>query len=204
MRRGVVTAPAGGSHLTAGSVAQVPWQTPSGVMVKPVGLLYSGDGGSTWSQLARGLANTGGSDWTVRNVHTEQAKLAVVVTESGDGKSDIVDGVLGVSEAFSIVAVAGVGDGGPGRIALAIRGTVPNPATGARLSVAFTLRDGGPARLELMDVAGRGLTSKQVGSLGPGTHALDLSQDGALRAGIYFLRLTQGGREVRARTAVVR
>ena len=68
----------------------------------------------------------------------------------------------------------------------------------------FALRDGSPARRELMDVAGRVLTSKQVGTLGPGRHALDLSGGGALRPGIYYLRLAQGGVVVRARAAVIK
>lgn len=46
--------------------------------------------------------------------------------------------------------------------------------------------------------------SRQVGSLGPGQHALDVAPDGGLRPGIYFLRLTQGVSEVRERAAVVR
>ncbi|MBI5708950.1 MAG: T9SS type A sorting domain-containing protein [Candidatus Eisenbacteria bacterium] len=86
---------------------------------------------------------------------------------------------------------------------LAMRGATPNPASDGRLWVEFSLRDGSPARLELMDVAGRVLNSRQVGSLGPGTHAVDLSEGGALRPGIYFLRLTQGASEVRARVAVI-
>jgi hypothetical protein len=70
--------------------------------------------------------------------------------------------------------------------------------------VEFALRDGSAARLDLMDVAGRVLRSRQVGWLGPGTHALDVSEGDALRPGSYFLRLTQGGSEVRARAAVIK
>jgi len=204
VRRAVVTAPAAGSHLTAGSVSQVRWQTPSGVTVESVALLHSPDGGSTWSLIARGQPNTGSYDWTVPSVQTDQAKVAVVLVEFADETGYIVDGVLGVSEMFSIAAVVGVGDLGPGEFALAIRGPTPNPAAEGRLRVEFALRDGSPARLELVDVAGRVLITRQVGSLGPGTHALDLSEGGALRPGIYFLRLTQGGSEVRARVAVLR
>jgi predicted NUDIX family NTP pyrophosphohydrolase len=204
VHRAVVSAPLAGSHLMAGSVTPVRWQTPSGVTVESVALLHSLDGGSTWSLIARGQPNTGSYDWTVPNVQTDQAKVAVVLVESADETGDNVDGVLGVSEAFSIEAVVGVGDRGPAQFALAIRGATPNPTAGGRLWVEFALRDGSSARLELMDVAGRVLTSKQVGTLGPGTHALDLSEGGALRPGIYFLRLTQGGSEVRARAAVLR
>jgi hypothetical protein len=204
VRRAVVSAPAAGSHLTTGSVTPVLWETPSGITVESVALLYSVDDGSTWSLIAEGQPNTGSYGWTVPDLQTDQAKVAVVLVESADSTGDLVDGVLGVSEAFSIEATVGVGDRGPAKLALAIRGGTPSRAADGGLWVEFSLRDGSPARLELADVAGRVLTTKQVGALGPGSHALDLSQDGALRPGIYFLRLTQGGREVRARAAVLR
>ena len=87
-------------------------------------------------------------------------------------------------------------------VQLAMRGVSPNPSIDGRLRVEFTLHDGSPARLELIDVVGRVLSSKQVGALGPGTHLLDVSGGAALQPGIYFLRLTQGQHEVRARAAV--
>jgi len=115
-----------------------------------------------------------------------------------------VDSVLGVSEPLPINAAAGAVDR-PGRIAaLAIRGATPNPATGGRLRVEFALRDGSPARLELLDVAGRVVSARDVSPLGAGTHVLDLSDGRALRPGMYLLRLTQGASVVRARAAVLR
>jgi hypothetical protein len=203
-RRAVVSAPAAGSHLTVGSVTPVLWQTPSGVTVESVALLVSPDGGNTWSLVARGQPNTGSYDWTVPNVQTDQAKVAVVLVESADSTGDVVDGVLGVSETFSIEGTVGVGDQGPAQVVLALRGATPNPAAGGRPWVEFSLRDGSPAKLELVDVTGRVLSTRQVGLLGPGTHALDLSEGGALPPGIYFLRLTQGASEVRGRIAILR
>lgn len=79
----------------------------------------------------------------------------------------------------------------------------PNPSRGAPLTVQFTLASAATASLELLDVTGRRIAAREVGSLGPGTHALDLSQGVALRPGVYFLRLTQGGSEVRARAVVI-
>jgi len=204
VRRAVVSAPSAGSHLTAPSLTPVRWETPDGVTVESVALLVSLDGGSNWSPIAQGQPNTGSYDWTVPNVQTDQAKVAVVLVESADATGEIVDGVLGVSEAFSIEATVGVGGRGPAHLSLAIRGETPSRAGDGRLWVEFALRDGSPAKLELADVAGRVLSSRQVGSLGPGAHALDLSEAGPLRPGIYFVRLTQGGREVRARAAVIR
>jgi hypothetical protein len=134
---------------------------------------------------------------------TERARVAVLA-QSADEAGAIVDGVLGVSEAFAVTALVGVSDRTLQESALAIRRVTPNPATGGQLRVEFALRDGSPARLDLMDVAGRQLASRQVGTLGPGRHALDVSDGRALPPGIYLIRLTQNGREMRARAVVLR
>jgi hypothetical protein len=204
VRRAAVSAPAAGSRLTAGSVTEVRWQIPSGVTIQSVALMFSADDGTTWSPVAHGQPNSGSYDWTVPEVRTDQAKLAVVLVESADATGELVEGVLGVSGTFSIESVLGVGDRGAGPFALAIRATSPNPSPNGRLRVELGLLDDSPARLELVDVAGRVVASRQVGSLGPGRHSLELSEGGALRPGIYFLHLTQGAGEVRARAAVLR
>jgi len=66
----------------------------------------------------------------------------------------------------------------------------------------FTLPSRERAVLEVMDIAGRRVLRREVGSLGPGRHLVDLSA--SLRApGLYFLRLAQGGQLLRARVAVI-
>lgn len=87
---------------------------------------------------------------------------------------------------------------------LTLRLATPVVAAGGRLRVELTLRDRSPARLELLDVVGRRLLARHVGSLGPGAHVLDLSEGRALGSGIYFLRLSQAGEEVRARAVMIR
>jgi NHL repeat-containing protein len=197
--RAVVLAPPAGSHLAAGSVTQVRWQMPSGFTVESVGLLYSPDGGSTWSLIARGQPNTGNYDWTVPNVLTDQAKVAVV--ESADETGTIVDGVLGVSETFSIAALVSVGDGAPAQFAL--RGVTPNPAR-HELQVSFSLRDSKAASMALFDVSGRQLAARRVDGMGPGWHTVTLGGRSSLPAGLYIIRLTQDGRSLTTRAAVVR
>lgn len=90
-----------------------------------------------------------------------------------------------------------------GNVALAVRPLGPSPTSDRRLAVELALHDAGPARLELIDVAGRVVRSREVGALGSGVHTIDLSGQGPLRAGLYFLRLRQGGRTATARTSVV-
>jgi hypothetical protein len=85
--------------------------------------------------------------------------------------------------------------------AFALRGVQPNPVMD-RLVVAFSLSSGDPARLELMDLAGRRVLERQVGSLGAGTHRLDLGGAREFAPGMYFLRLAQGSRSQTARVVI--
>ncbi|HEY6196500.1 MAG TPA: IPT/TIG domain-containing protein [Candidatus Eisenbacteria bacterium] len=93
--------------------------------------------------------------------------------------------------------------GGPGPWRLALAGAQPNPARG-EIRAWFTLPSREPARMELFDVAGRRVARREVGDLGPGRHSLVLGSSPRLGAGLYFLRLAQGGRVLSARVAVVR
>ena len=76
----------------------------------------------------------------------------------------------------------------------------PNPSPRGTLKVELALPSGDPARLALMDVGGRVIAEREVGSLGAGRHILDLTTGRRLAAGIYWMRLTQG---LDARTARV-
>lgn len=84
---------------------------------------------------------------------------------------------------------------------LALAGARPNPTSGSP-SLAFTLAGTAPATIELFDLAGRRVESREVGDLGPGEHVVRLGA--ALRPGIYLARLRQHGRAVTARLAVTR
>jgi hypothetical protein len=85
------------------------------------------------------------------------------------------------------------------RLELALHGVSPNPSRGT-LNVEFSLADAQPAWLEVLDVTGRRVAAREVGTLGPGRHRLDLRR--GLRPGIYLVRLAQGSR-ARVTKAVV-
>jgi hypothetical protein len=91
----------------------------------------------------------------------------------------------------------------PHALALALEGLRPNPAA-RELTASFTLPSAASATLELLDLAGRRVSEHRVGSLGPGRHALRLGDGRQLAPGVYWLRLTQGGRALTARGVVVR
>jgi hypothetical protein len=91
----------------------------------------------------------------------------------------------------------------PGGPEFALAG--PRPSPGARiLTVAFSLPSSSPARLELLDLAGRKIIARDVGALGPGSHVVNLAEGRALPAGVYLIRLTQGSRSAMSRAVVLR
>jgi hypothetical protein len=76
----------------------------------------------------------------------------------------------------------------------------PNPSRGGALTVRFSLPTAAPARLELLDVAGRRIASHEVGV---GQHTLDLGTGQHLAPGLYLVRLTQGANTRTTRVAVI-
>jgi hypothetical protein len=68
----------------------------------------------------------------------------------------------------------------------------PNPTRGGALTVHFVLPSAAPARVDLLDVRGRRVAGREVGSLGAGRHVLDLGEGRRLAPGLYLVRLQQG------------
>jgi len=80
---------------------------------------------------------------------------------------------------------------------------ITNPARDGRLQVTFSLPSNAAATLEAVDVSGRRVVVREVGSLGAGRHRIDLRPERRLSRGMYFVRLTQDGRVATARVAVL-
>ncbi len=91
----------------------------------------------------------------------------------------------------------------PSRFSLRIDAVRPNP-TERDVWVSFTLPVEGSATLSLVDITGRRVRFRDVGSLGRGRHVLDLGAGDLLPAGIYVVRLEQGGKVSSKRVSVVR
>jgi len=79
---------------------------------------------------------------------------------------------------------------------------VPNPSSRGPV-VSFTLPDARPARLEVIDLAGRRVVERAVGVLGAGPHVLDLSAARGWRPGIYWLQLSREGESLRRKVCVL-
>jgi len=91
----------------------------------------------------------------------------------------------------------------PAAPVLALSGPRPNPAVRA-LAVAFSLPDAAPARLEVLDVAGRVVRAREVGTLGAGSHVVDLTEGRMPPPGVYLVRLTRAGTSLTQRASVIR
>lgn len=84
-----------------------------------------------------------------------------------------------------------------------LAGTRPNPSRN-EFTVAFTLSNAAPARIEILDLAGRRLIVRDLEGMGPGPHVVGLPEARALSAGVYLVRLSQSGRSLTRRAVVIR
>jgi len=101
------------------------------------------------------------------------------------------------------------GDGSPRPIvkevaglALRIDRILPNPNAG-ELRVHFTLPGHARARLDVLDLSGRRVRSRDLDFGAPGQHVVRLGDGDPLRPGYYLVRLTQEERSVSRPTLVV-
>ena len=94
---------------------------------------------------------------------------------------------------YTTISPATTGAPGAAQPALTLALAGPQPARDARLRFAVALPSDAPARLELLDVLGRRVAVRELGLLGAGRHAVELSITPGLSAGVYLARLTQGG-----------
>lgn len=123
--------------------------------------------------------------------------------DPGDAGSWYKLAAVDINGNVSGYAVLGPGQttdvGDNGAFALSFDGTLPNPVVGSRVQVHFVLPDAKPARIEAFDVAGRRVAWRDVGTLGPGRHTVELSWNKRHGAGVYLLRLSHGSDQLSRR-----
>ena len=191
-----VLAPRGGEQLQPGVDYTITWTAADNVGVDSVDVdvAFAGAAGP-WFALAHGLANSGSWTWTVPDFASDSAFVRVTAYDLARN-----DGVAMNDSGFTIASqAAGVGDGGPARLALAP--PAPNPAMG-RVDLRFTLPVAGKARIEVLDLSGRRV-GQYAGVFAAGTHGWawngQTSRGGRVGAGLYLVRLqtAQGTRTQR-------
>lgn len=90
----------------------------------------------------------------------------------------------------------------PGAHRLSLAGFRPNPSSGP-LAVAFTLASSAPARIEVVDVAGRRVLARAIERPVAGQRVLAL-EGVRLAPGVYVVRLEQGSERLVSRGVVLR
>lgn|SRR5262245_7191749 len=85
-----------------------------------------------------------------------------------------------------------------GALEFAIEGVVPNPArVGSDLSVRLSLAKEGEVSLQVLDLAGRVVSARELGVLPAGRHETRLTWASRPSAGIYWVRISQPGEDPR-------
>lgn len=188
-----------------------------------------GDQGTAASMTATGGANPGSVNlqWSLQNVtgphsavYRRQANTSwtsIATVESNAGQVSFQDATVVAGQRYGyMIAVSsqqGEDFGGEAWVdvpttnsvgsgaAFALNRVSPNPVVD-RFSVSFSLPSAAPARLELIDLAGRRVFSKDVGSLGAGSHHLEIDGAHSFAPGMYFLRLAQSGQMLSSRVVI--
>jgi len=86
---------------------------------------------------------------------------------------------------------------------LALAPAAGNPLRG-ELDFGITLPDATPARIEMLDTAGRRVAARTLTGLPPGRHTVRLEPDHPPVPGVYLVRLTQGPKAATFKAAIVR
>ncbi len=174
-----VTSPNGGEAWADGEEHTIAWTKGSGVLA--VDVQVSLDGGANWRTIAAHQAGTSFT-WTVTAPYSATARVRVQ-DSTFPNRQDASDAVFTIAQFGVDAPRAGA--------VFALTGAWPNPARRS-LSVSFSLPDGSPTALELLDLAGRRVRFREVGSLGAGTHRVSLVEGSTLRPGVYMVRLSRG------------
>ncbi len=179
-------------HLAAGQQTNVTWDVDPDATA--MSLYASTDDGATWNLMAANIANSGTYNWTVPNsVVSEDVMLQIINVYETDETGLVNQSEYGQSDPFSVSAALGVVNG-----AAAFSMRAQNPVS-SDLSVSFSLASSAEASLSVFDVAGRSVVSRQVGGQA-GSQKVSL---GRLPVGLYIVRLSQAGRSITNRIAVV-
>lgn len=184
--------PDGGEQWLSGEERAITWSKGTGITA--VDVQVSRDSGVNWQTIASSVTDTT-ITWTVTEPSSANARVRVV----DSARRQYSDGS---AADFRVIAQSALAVQGPGGSKLALLGAYPNPMR-RDLTVALSLPTGAAASLELLDLAGRRVASRAVGSLGAGTHRVSLISDRAVQPGLYLLRLTHSGQTRSLKVAVL-
>jgi len=148
--------------------------------------VYRKDANSDWTSVAALVTDAGGNvQFTDPTVQVGQQY----------GYQLVISGERGTTASGEVwVTIPATTDADAHANVFALRRIAPNPVVD-RFNVTFSLTSSDPATVELLDVSGRRVLGQEVGSMGVGTHSIELAGARHNAPGVYFLRLTQGKHE---------
>jgi hypothetical protein len=187
-----VTSPAGGERWVTGQQKLIRWHKGAGVIA--VDVAVSKDGGSHWQVLASGLTDTV-FVWTVAGAYTENARIRV--------SDPAVPSHKATSPAHFAIIPKTLLEAGGGPTAFTLSPLRPNPGSGESITVEFSLPEPRLASVEIYDIGGRRIWSRDLSQLDAGVHSVEVRPVTRFPVGLYFLRLTTGEEARLARLVVL-
>ena len=163
---------------------------------------------------------TGSHSAVFRKVANQPWTSIATVQADVNGDVSFVDNavVAGANYSYELAVPSQRGEAVGGMVSVTIPGTLdvsprgnasfalermrPNPLVD-RVNVSFVLPNAEPARIDVMDVNGRRLVTREVGSLGAGSHQVALGSARDFLPGIYFVRLSRGVQTLTVRAVVM-
>jgi hypothetical protein len=173
-----ITSPALGNTWFISRKYYIAWNQLGGI--SQVNLLYSLDGGGSFTQIIANQTNQGNYEWTIPSgTATLNARVRLVSSQNSSifyTSDSFVIGALGVMESPASAVPA----------EFSLTGFVPNPFFEKGI-IRLALPVQAWIDLQLYDVSGRLVDRVYEGSFPPGFHRLDYHN--RLPPGVYFLKL---------------
>jgi hypothetical protein len=194
--------PNGGEQLIGQDVVEITWSASDNIGVTGIDILRSWDGGLTFpDSIASDEPNDGSFMWTVPDSSSETSRIRVVAKDAaGLAWYDDSDGD------FSVDAVAGVTES-PASKLFALEQNVPNPFSPAT-RIAYTIPRASRVGLGIYDISGRLVRQLVDDDLPAGDYIIiwdGKTESGETAAtGVYFYRLSAGGKELDRRMILVK
>jgi len=193
--------PRGGEKFFGGSIRFIDWlcAVPSGRTARiRLELSTTGTGGP-WTLIADTLRDNGRYQWRVpTGVNSTNCYIRYKATAAPDSASATTPA------SFTINAQSGIEDRGQGAEGSRVQGIKLNIASPSKngLSLYYYLPEPGEARVEIYDALGRLTGVLAEGRKDAGWHSL--SRATRPPAGVYFIRLSSGGRQAVRKALIAR
>ena len=148
--------------------------------------------------------STDGTSWSLLSTMVPNSQGYVLVEDTNVAGGSSYSYRLGITAGGRELYAGQTTIAVPVAAEFALSRVFPSPAS-AGFSVNFALPSNAPATLEVIDLAGRRVFSRQVGMMGAGRHTLSLqTETGRLPIGVYAVRLSQGGKVATSKVSVLR